>query len=915
MQGCNVFLLSVVSLLLTSVAALADVQVGNLRCEYRAAPAGIDVAQPRLSWIFRSADCGQRQTAYRLLAASSPEKLAGDQGDLWDTGEVASDRSIQVAYAGTALKSGMSVCWKVRIWDKDGKPSAWSRPATWTMGLLKETDWHGKWIGLDGTSPAPGGDAGGRLPARMLRREFEVGKQVNRATLYVCGLGYHEVYLNGKKVGDDVLDPALSEYEKRVYYVTHDVTEQLRQGGNAIGVVLGNSRFFAPRSKAFVGMRTFGYPKLLLQLNVEYADGSRMEVVSDEHWKLTADGPILANNDYDGEEYDARKEMPGWSCAGFDGTSWQAARPVAAPGGKLAAQVMPAMRVTETIEPAAIRELKPGVYIVNMGQNMVGWCRLTVQGPKGTAVTLRHAETLQPNGNLYVANLRTARATDVYTLRGEGIEVYEPRFTYHGFRYVEVRGFPGKPTLAAIRGRVVHTALRPAGSFSCSNPLVNQIHGAIRWGVRGNYLSVPTDCPQRDERQGWQGDRAAESRGETYLFQGAPLYEKWMNDIQDTQRPDGNLCDVAPAYWPFYNPNVTWPSAYVVIPGTLYRQYADRRVLESHYASQKKWMDYHAQFIRDGITAKDSYGDWCVPPEKPNLVHSNDPARRTPGDLLATAYYVYDLRLMAGYAAILGRSDEARQLSVRADAMARAFQKKFFNAAAGQYGNGSQTSQVLPLAFGIVPPDLRQKVFAGLVENITVQRTGHMGTGLIGGQWLMGVLSDNGRPDLAYRLASNKDYPSWGYMIGRGATTIWELWNGDTGDPAMNSGNHVMLVGDLTTWLYEYLAGIQSDPGQPGFKHVLMRPRPVGDLTFVKASHDSPYGTIRSAWEKAGVTFRWSITLPPNTTATIYVPTREPRSVRETGGSGEGVARLADEPHAVVFRVGSGSFVFEAKAE
>ncbi len=1054
----------------------------QLRCEYLKNPLGIDAVHPRLSWIFEAEPGGSRgqlQTAYQILVASSRRGLRAANGDLWDTGRVNSDRSIQIPYRGQPLTSERECYWKVRVWDGNGKPSPWSTPARWTMGLLKSSDWHAQWIGLDkkpggeragdvfagarwiwfpegrpqesapvgtryfrravslpadrqitraalvftadnsgtffingqrvgaatdfhaaarfevanllhpgqnllavsventGSEPNPAGWIGvlrvefengqplvvrtgpdwkttdkavagwteaslddaawhsaqqlgpagmapwgqiaaaedRRLPARYLRREFKVEKHLRRATVYMSGLGLSELYLNGRKVGNSVLSPALSDYTKRCFYVTYDVTRALKQGDNAVGVILGNGRFYAPRSRIPTGTVSYGFPKLFFQMNLDYSDGSTERVVSDGAWKLTADGPIRANNEYDGEEYDARKDMDGWNKPGLDDSDWQDAQVVAAPGGGLAAQMIEPIRVTQTLRPIAMTEPKPGVYVFDMGQNMVGWCRLKVSGPRGTAVSMRHAETLKPDGMLYVANLRSAKVTDTYILKGQGTEIYEPRFTYHGFRYVEVTGYPGKPDLSDIEGRVVGDDLQSAGSFTCSNPLVNHIYRNIRWGVRGNYRSIPTDCPQRDERQGWLGDRSAESRGETYLFNTAALYTKWLQDMADAQKPSGSVPDVCPAYWPIYSDNVTWPSSTVIIPKAIRDQYADRRVIREHYDSAKKWIEYMSRFIDNGIISRDSYGDWCVPPRDPKLIHSRDPKRQTNKALLATAYFYHDLELMAQYANWLNKPDDAQHFSELATTLKAAFNKKFLNTQAGQYDNGSQTSCVLPLAFGLTPEAQRERIFDHLVEKITNETHGHIGTGLIGGQWLMRVLTDNGRPDLAWTILTQKTYPSWGYMVENGATTIWELWNGNTADPAMNSGNHVMLVGDLGIWLFEDLAGIKPDPAQPGFKHIIMRPEPVGHLRHVRATHRSPYGMIKSEWSREGELFKWNITVPVNTTARVYNPATDEQSVTEGGQPASNAADVQFIKVAkgrAVFSLGSGSYSFES---
>jgi len=1060
-----------------SAQIFAAATVTGLRCESRENPAGIDAVPPRLNWMLESNERGELQTAYQILAATSTALLHKGKADLWDSGKVASDQSVLVPYSGKPLASCDECFWIVRVWGNDDKVSAWSKPAKWTMGILKAAEWKAQWIGQEipdvaeqladtswiwypegnparlaapatnyfrqvvtipagrkirsarfqytgdeecrgwldsfdlgarnnyrtvkyndittriepgrtyvfgligrstGTNKpagvvglltlefdkgepmvirtdehwkganklepgwntlafddstwvaakvlgpagmAPWGDtrtAESRTqPARWLRKEFSVDKKVKRATVYYSGLGLSELHLNGEKVGDHVLSPALSQYDKRIFYVSFDVTRQVQRGPNAIGAVLGGGRYYADRSKVYAGTLSFGSPKLRLQLRLEYADGSVTEVVSDGTWKLTTDGPIVSNSEFDGEEYDARKELSGWSKPGFNEARWKPAPLADPPSGAVVAQMTEPIRVTGTLQPVAITEPKPGVFVFDLGQNMVGWCRLKVRGPAGTEVQLRHAETLQDDGSLYMANLRGARVTDTYTFKGQGTEIWEPRFTYHGFRYVEVTGFPGRPTLVTLEGRVVNDDLPVSGEFTCSNELLNQIYRNIVWGTRGNYRSIPTDCPQRDERQGWLGDRSEESRGESYLFDISKLYAKWLQDICDAQRESGSLPDVAPNFWPIYSDNVTWPSTLIIAPGILELQYGDCTAIQECYPSAKRWLNYmNDRFATNGIISRDSYGDWCVPPEDLQLIHSQDPARQTDKALLATSYFYNDLKLMARYARLLGQTEDAAHFTNWANEVKTAFNHRFLNREMGQYENGSQTSCVLPLAFGLVPDDLRDRVFARLVDKIENETKGHIGTGLIGGQYLMRVLSDNGRADLAYTIASQKDYPGWGYMVGQGATTIWELWNGNTADPTMNSGNHVMLVGDLVIWVYEYLAGIAADPEQPGFKHIIMKPHPVGDLTHVKASHHSPYGLIKSEWRRSNGRIDWNITVPANTTATVSVPAGSTKVVTESGklaSQAKGVEFLRLEEGYAVYRVGSGDYRFEAK--
>ena len=896
--------------------SVTSILPGDLRCERMINPLGIDVVTPHLSWVSTSNQRGQSQTAYQILVASSLKSLQTNKGDLWDSKKVASDENLNVIYAGKALKSGVACYWKVKVWDKNGVESSWSAPAYWSTGLLNEGDWKGKWIGLD---KAIGDDdiksEKSRLSARMLRKEFATTKKIKRATAYVCGLGLFEFYLNGQKIGDQVLAPALSEYGKRAYYNTFDVTQQLKGGQNAIGLLLGNGRYFAPRAKVPTTMVTYGYPKAIVQLVVEFEDGSQKVVVSDDSWKVSASGPIIANSEYDGEEYDATKEVSGWNKTGFNDSKWLKAELVQPASPKLSAQMTEPIKVKETLKPIAVNEVSPGVYIFDMGQNLVGWSKLTVKGPKGTTVKLRFAETLLPNGQLYLANIRSANVTDKYTLKGSGVEVYEPRFTYHGYRFIEVTGFPGKPDLSALEGKVVYDDMATTGAFTTSNKTINTIYKNAYWGIRGNYRSIPTDCPQRDERQGWLGDRAMGSKGESFVFDNSKLYAKWMQDIEDAQRADGSVPDVAPSYWQIYSDNITWPGAYLIISNMLYDQYGNIEPIRKHYDSFRKWVLYmKGKYLKDGILVKDTYGDWCMPPEKPSLIHSVDPARKTSGHVLSTTYYYHMLTLMQRFATMLDKQADAKEYRDLAAVVYKAYNNQYYDTFNNCYGNNTATANLLSLAYGLVPDDKKTSVFNNIVTKTEKDFNGHISTGLVGAQQTMRLLTQYGRPDIAYKLTTNTDYPSWGYMAEQGATTIWELWNGNTADPSMNSGNHVMLLGDLVIWYYENLGGIKGDPDQPAFKHIIMNPLIVGDLKFVNASFKSPSGQIVSEWKKEGNRFELKIEVPVNSTATVYLPTTNTASITESGNPIQSVKEIKfekTEKGQSVYQVGSGVYNFK----
>ncbi len=902
-------------MVLTTMATLgcgpSPVKVTNLKTEGLVDPLGIDAAVPHLSWIMESGERGEKQTAYQVLVSSSQEILERDKGDLWDSRKVESELSRFVPYKGAPLGTGMQAFWKVRVWDAGGRASAWSPMAHWSMGILEEGDWQAKWIGLDRAVGTDKPDQEHRvLSARYLRKEFSTEKKLKRAMAYIVGLGTYELYLNGEKVGDHVLSPGLTDFPKRSFYITYDVTDMIHDGDNTAGAILGNGRYFAPCIKIPTPTVTYGFPKMLLQIILEYEDGSRDMVISDESWKITTDGPIISNNEYDGEFYDARKEMPGWNKNGYDDSDWMQVEPVGKPSAVLSAQMTQPIRVTGTINPIALTNPEPGVWIFDMGQNMVGWTEIKAKVPEGTTIVQRFAETLKDDGNIYLDNIRGARVTDTYIARGEGVETFAPRFVFHGFRFVELTGYPGTPELTMLEGRVVNDDLPLVGSFECSDDLINRIYKNAYWGIRGNYRSIPTDCPQRDERQGWLGDRAAGSRGETYLFGVQNLYRKWLVDVFDSQKESGSISDVNPAYWPFYNDNVTWAGTPVKLVNMLYEQYGDRRVVEKSYASLKKWMDYMiGTYMENGIMPRDTYGDWCVPPIDPQVIHTKDPDRLTAGEYIGTTYFCHMLELMAGFASLLGKTEDESYWRNLHTEMKAAFHDTFFDAEKSQYSNNSATANVLALAFDLVPKEYKEVIFNNLVEKIEVEHHSHITTGLIGQQFFNRVLTDHGRADLAYTVNTRKDYPSYGYMIENGATTIWELWNGNTADPAMNSGNHVMLLGDFLIWLYEDLAGIAPDPQEPGFKHIIMKPTMIEDLDFVKATHHSPFGMIKSEWVKTADSFDWQITVPPNASATVYLPAGEDPEVSE-GGRPFRLTENITEDGEIVVRLLSGSYHF-----
>ena len=902
-------LLTLILFISVKNTSIAAVSVQNLKCEMLTNPQGIGTAVPRLSWQIESDINNTEQTAYQILVASSAQKLAANQGDLWDSHKVMSNRSIMVSYAGRQLLSRTTCFWKVKVWTTKGT-SDWSEPATWTEGLLNANDWKAQWIGYDAGFPWDSVSKFSRLSARYFRKDFNNRKQVEKATVYIVGLGHYELYVNGKKIGTQVLAEAPTDYTQSVMYNTFDVTAQVQQGDNVLGAILGNGRFFTMRPKYKPQkIKEFGFPKLLLQLEITYSDGSSQTITSDDSWKFTADGPIRTNNEYDGEEYDATKELTGWNTVGYDVSKWLKPQLAPSPGGNVVAQMDEPIGIVDTIHPVSIKQLKPGTWIMDMGQNMAGWVQMKVHGNRGDKIVLRYAETLKDSGDLYIANLRDAKVTDIYTLKGVGEEVWHPVFVFHGFRYVAITGYPGTPTTDDFIGQVVSDQMAVTGNFATSDTLLDHIYHNAYWSILSDYKGMPVDCPQRNERMPWLGDRAIGSLGESFIFNNENLYAKWLDDIEQSQKPDGSIPDVAPAYWNYYSDNMTWPGTYILIADMLYNQFDDKAPIEKHYASMKNWLTYMKQkYGADGLMTKDKYGDWCVPPESPELIHSRDSSRNTNGELIATAYYYRMLKLMQHFAGILDKPVDARQFSVQAAATKTAFNQKFFDNKRTRYDNNTVTANLLPLYFGMVPTAERKAVFTNIVNKISGDAHYHISTGVIGTQWLMRGLTDFGRPDIAYHIASNSDYPSWGYMAKRGATSIWELWNGDTANPAMNSRNHVMLLGDLIAWFYECLAGIK--PAEPGFKTIIMKPVITG-LDSVNVSYATPYGLIKSRWQKIANRFNWHVTIPANSKALVSLPATSAAKIKENGTT----MKLKSAVHdgRVEVEIGSGNYHFEVE--
>lgn len=1075
--------LAVLVLSMTSWVGLAapGVEATGLRCEYQTDPLAVASREPRLSWEVNSG--GQRrvtQSAYQVLVASRADLLQRDQGDLWDSGKVSSDRSLHVSYAGQPLQSGQVCFWKVKLWNQDGEAGPWSAPAQWTTALLRPSDWQARWIGFDagaegdlsgarvkklldlegckwiwghgaeagnqpagkmffrkviqlpsdravkqatflltaddgfrlfinghlagqgstwqslaspeitgrlqpganaigievtngGSSPSPAGlvgrlvilfesgepmvvqidrswqsnaeagerwawadyDASGWAPAAeiasfgdrpwgkvggtvasmepapYLRKSFTLSKPVKRATVFASALGVYELRLNGRPVERDVLSPGWSDYRKRVHYFGYDVTRQLRRGENVLGAIVGDGWYAG--YLAFTGKRHYygDHPRFIAQMQIEFEDGSREIIGTDETWKA-ATGPIREGDLLMGCVYDARKEMPGWDTPGFADAQWRPVTVDATVKANLQAHPGAPIRRMAELQAIKLTEPQPGVFVFDLGQNMVGWVRLMAQGDAGQKVVVRHAEMLNPDGTIYTANLRAAKATDTYYLQGGPKRAYEPYFTFHGFQYVEVTGLKQKPELSDVTGIVVYSDLPRAGWFECSEPLVNKLILNSLWGEKGNFLDVPTDCPQRDERAGWTGDAEVFMKTACFNLDAPAFYTKWLVDLcQDSQRADGAFGDVAPHVNIVGYGNTGWTDAGPVCNWRMYEMYGDTRVLQTHYPALVHHMQYLAGTSKDFVRGTGAYGDWL---RLAGPQHS---------ETIGTAYYYYTAHLMSRIAQALGKSDDAETYRQLADNIRAAFVRNYIKPDGQIIDNKGETGQTFyALAFGLdlVPADMKAKVAEQFVAELKKQDD-HLATGFLGTPFVLFALQKAGHPELAYKLVLNKTYPSWLQQVIWGSTTMWERWDGwrpDKGfqDPGMNSFNHYWL-GCVSEWLFTQAAGIDTDG--PAFQRIVIKPEippPGTALDWVRASYDSIRGRIASGWKWNEGRLQLNVTIPGNCRAWVYVPAQAAENVTESGrpaATSPGVKFIRQEGNRAVFEVGSGQYQFVSR--
>jgi alpha-L-rhamnosidase len=908
------FTLTIVIICLFGTIYAQDLSVKDMTCEHKKDPVGIDIKQPRLSWKIIGTGNSLLQISYSIRVSTDKKFSSGKI--IWQSGKTESVESILQTYNGPELKTGQRYFWQVKIWDNKGRESKWSEVAFWEMGLLSKSDWKAKWIEMKG-------DTLRYPPSPHFRKEFLLEKSIARARVYVTSHGYYELHLNGKKVGDQVLTPGWTSYGKRLQYQVFDVTGMIIKGNNAIGAVLGEGWY---RGTLAWGNNWAIYGKklgLLMQLEITFTDGSEALIISDESWKTSNDGAIRMNDIYNGETYDATKKLTGWNLPGYDDKNWHPVQTGNYDNSNLIASEGSPIRKIQEIKPVKIFRTPKGKLIVDMGQNMVGWLRLKVTGNKGTVVTLRHAEVMDKYGEFYTTNLRVAKCQLTYTLAGSGEEVYEPRFTFMGFRFVEVTGFPGDLTLDNLTGVVVHSDMPVTGSYECSNALINQLQHNIQWGQKGNFVDVPTDCPQRDERLGWTGDAQAFCRTAAFNMDVSSFFTKWLKDVATDQKSGGEVPDVIPDVLNKQGsltaqPSAGWGDVSVIAPWTMYLVYGDKRLLENQYPSMKAWVEYMRKKAGDSYIWKggSKYGDWLF--YHPPVNNHTEPDGYTEHDFIATAFYAYSTNILAETAKELGKYEDEKFYSDLFNKIKEVFINEYVTKA-GRVGTNSQTSYVLALMFNLLPDNLDAKAAKFLVDDIKSRRN-RLSTGFLGTVYLCHVLSDNGYTDVAYDLLLQESYPSWLYPVKMGATTIWERWDGQKTDstfqdPGMNSFNHY-AYGAIGDWMYRVSAGIETMG--PGYKHLLIQPHPSKKLSFSKAIFESSYGTVASGWERKGTKIIASVKIPANTFATIKLPVKSASDVTANGSNisdNKNFSDIRSENIGLLFNAGSGEYIFEYTEE
>lgn len=868
-----------------------NLKVTDLKSEYETNPIGIDL-EPQFSWRLESDQRGILQTAYRIIVSSSLEKLHSDNGDIWDSGQVNSPVSAGIPFGGESLVSRQRYYWKVKVWQDTHTMSEWSEPSSFEMGLLDQDDWKSNWIGY-----APG------MPGRILyfKGTFAPPKPIKQARAYIAGLGYYELFINRKKVGNHVLDPAQSNYSKRVYYITYDITDYLLPKPNSMVI---------PVAPGWLGTA-----RLRVQIEIDYQDNTT-EILTSDRFRSVTTGPIMYSSIFDGEQYDARLDIPQIHEPGIPpglmNAHWAWAHNTNDPVGKMVAQKINPIRIVEQITPTLLKEPSPGIYVFDAGRNLAGWAAIKVKGDTGTKITLRFAETLYDNGFVNQENLRNAKAEDSYILRGADEEIWEPSFTYHGFRFLQVEGFPYPPKPEDVTIKVVRSDVKRTGSFHCSNSLLNDINQMVVNTEAANLHSVPTDCPQRDERMGWLNDLTVRIEQAIYNFDFTRFYPKFMDDIHDTQDKDGTITCVAPFLFGA-RPADPVSASYLLLAQKCYEFYGNKRIISDHFEGMKAWVDYLYSRTNNGIVDYSYYGDWCPPRDFLMDPNGSGVSRDTPGQLMSTGYLYYCALLLSDMAKVIDRKNEAVYYKQLSEEIYLAFNREYWNEEVGGYAYNNQASNSFALYLGLADKNKAPRVLSNLVNDVK-RHDHHLTTGNLCTKYLLEVLTENGYAEVAYKIATQTTYPSWGFMLANGATTLWERWEYLTGD-AMNSHNHPMM-GSVGSWFYKYVLGIVPDFNYPGFEQFTVKPYIMEDLTFAEGELDTVKGKIKVSYRKQGNQFIMDVTVPANSTALLHVPARNVKSVTENGkdiSSINEISFLKEENGYVILKVGSGNYQFNSR--
>lgn len=879
-------------------------------CEYASEPIGLDKAHPRFSWIIESSQRGHHQIAYQIQVASSKNKLDHNQADLWNSGKISLSETIHNQYRGKKLKSNQTYYWNVTVWDNLGN-SLKSTPGKFSMGLLRQDDWKAQWIGA-GPKSEPRSEIGFFISPQeqyvnrdtvvhqgrsiLLRNEFDCPKKIKSATVFVTGLGYYELMINGKKVGDHVLAPAKTNYRKQILYDTYEVSEYLQQGKNAIGIHLGNG-WFNPYKKWWqeYRMQWFGAKRAILQMHIDYYDGTSMIFVSDENWKYMW-GPILFNCIYDGEVYDANKECEGWTESGFDDSNWKKVNIVESPGGKMISHQMPAIKVNQIIKPVNKMEPRPGMLVYDLGQNFAGWIRILMKGSKGTKLNVRFAEDINENGTIDVTSNEKAKATAVYILKGAEIEIYEPRFSFFGFRYLELTAEDELPLIENIEGCVVHSTNDSVGYFECGNNLINKIHHATVWSQKSNMLGYPLDCPQRDERLGWFGDAQVTAEEAMFNFNMFLFYKNWLSGIKMNQNEKtGDIPIISPRPY-IWDEGVEWSSTYILLTWQYYLYYGDKQILRKHYESMNRYMAFLNKLAKNYIIPKGWIGDWG------SLVegwHEGEP------ESIPTAFYYFNAITLTKIAQIIQKDDDSAYYKDLAQKIKQAYNDQYFVPSTKNYNDGSQMANAFPLFLDIVPNEYKADVLENLVKDILYEHDGHLTTGVLGTKYIIEALTKEGRSDVAWLLATQTGFPSWSDMVEK-YTTLCEFWS------LKQSHNHVMM-GSIDSWFYKTLAGINLDAKYPSYKNIIIKPYFTKDLAFAKASLETFRGTVSSEWKIIDSKLKMKIRVPFNTTADVYLPINKHTRVFEGGFPIEEVKGITEQGYVnnhKILSVVSGNYEF-----